>query len=93
MSAEPGKPAVERGAKSSDYGRGAALLTVGIGVTGLVTFLYLSLASHSLPREQYGQIGLLWSVVFLVTPVFYRPIEQLMARTTRIWPAPCVLRR
>lgn len=81
MSAEPGKPAVERGAKSSDYGRGAALLTVGIGVTGLVTFLYLSLASHSLPREQYGQIGLLWSVVFLVTPVFYRPIEQLMART------------
>lgn len=70
-----------RGAKTSDYGRGAALLTVGIGVTGLVTFLYLSLASHLLPREEYGQIGLLWSAVFLITPVFYRPIEQLMART------------
>lgn len=69
------------GARTADYGRGAALLTVGIGVTGLVTFLYLSLASHSLPREQYGQIGLLWSAVFLITPIFYRPIEQLMART------------
>ncbi len=74
-------PAADGGSKTSDYGRGAALLTVGIGVTGLVTFLYLSLASHSLPREQYGQIGLLWSAVFLITPIFYRPIEQLMART------------
>jgi O-antigen/teichoic acid export membrane protein len=78
MSAESG---AEAGAKTSDYGRGAALLTVGIGVTGLVTFLYLSLASHTLPRELYGQIGLLWSAVFLITPIFYRPIEQLMART------------
>lgn len=77
MSAEPSTD----GAKTSDYGRGAALLTVGIGVTGLVTFLYLSLASHSLPRGEYGQIGLLWSAVFLITPIFYRPVEQLMART------------
>ncbi|MGH2905375.1 MAG: lipopolysaccharide biosynthesis protein [Solirubrobacterales bacterium] len=77
MSAAEAKP----GAKTADYGRGAALLTVGIGVTGLVTFAYLSLASHSLSREQYGQIGLLWSAVFLITPIFYRPIEQLMART------------
>lgn len=74
-------PAASSGSKTSDYGRGAALLTVGIGVTGLVTFLYLSLASHSLPREEYGQIGLLWSAVFLITPIFYRPVEQLMART------------
>lgn len=81
MSAEPTRAPAGSGAKTSDYGRGAALLTVGIGVTGLVTFLYLSLASHSLPREKYGQIGLLWSAVFLITPIFYRPIEQLMART------------
>lgn len=82
MSANAGdESAPTAGAKTSDYGRGAALLTVGIGVTGLVTFLFLSLASHSLPREQYGQIGLLWSAVFLITPIFYRPIEQLMART------------
>lgn len=69
------------GAKTSDYGRGAALLTVGIGVTGLVTFAFFSISSHALSQEQYGQIALLWSVVFMVTPIFYRPIEQLLART------------
>lgn len=77
------EPAVSAGgsAKTADYGRGAALLTAGIGVTGLVTFAYFSIASHVLPKELYGQVALLWSVVFMVTPVFYRPIEQLLART------------
>lgn len=69
------------GAKTSDYGRGAALLTAGIGLTGLVTFAYFSISSRALPRAQYGQVALLWSVVFMVTPIFYRPIEQLLART------------
>ncbi|MBI4897991.1 MAG: oligosaccharide flippase family protein [Actinobacteria bacterium] len=69
------------GAKTSDYGRGAALLTAGIGVTGLVTFAYFSISSHALSHKQYGQVALLWSIVFMVTPVFYRPIEQLLART------------
>ncbi|MGB0872937.1 MAG: lipopolysaccharide biosynthesis protein [Solirubrobacterales bacterium] len=80
-SRETGANAVATGSKTSDYGRGAALLTVGIGVTGLVTFAYLSFASHTLSKEQYGQIGLLWSAVFLITPIFYRPVEQLLART------------
>ncbi len=80
-SREPGANAAATGSKTSDYGRGAALLTVGIGVTGLVTFAYLSFASHTLSKEQYGQIGLLWSAVFLITPIFYRPVEQLLART------------
>lgn len=72
---------MKAGAKTSDYGRGAALLTVGIGVTGLVTFAYFAISSHALTRNQYGQVALLWSVVFMVTPIFYRPIEQLLART------------
>jgi O-antigen/teichoic acid export membrane protein len=75
-----GAPAAE-GARTSDYGRGAAILTVGIGVTGIVTFLYLALAAHSLNTFQYGQVTLLWSAVFLITPIFYRPVEQLLART------------
>lgn len=66
---------------TADYGRGAAILTVGIGITGVVTFLYLSLAAHALDDYRYGQITLLWSAVFLVTPIFYRPVEQLLART------------
>jgi O-antigen/teichoic acid export membrane protein len=63
------------------YGRGAAILSVGIGITGLVTYAYFSLASHSLSDDDYGQITLLWSAVFIVVSVLYRPVEQLLSRT------------
>ena len=63
------------------YGRGAAVLSVGIGVTGLVTYTYFSLASHSLADDEYGRIALLWSAVFIVVSVLYRPVEQLLSRT------------
>jgi O-antigen/teichoic acid export membrane protein len=63
------------------YGRGAAVLSVGIGVTGLVTYAYFALASHSLPKAEYGRISLLWSAVFIVVSVLYRPVEQLLSRT------------
>jgi O-antigen/teichoic acid export membrane protein len=54
---------------------------VGIGITGLVTYAYFSLASHSLSDDDYGQITLLWSAVFIVVSVLYRPVEQLLSRT------------
>jgi O-antigen/teichoic acid export membrane protein len=66
---------------SGSYGRGAAILSVGIGVTGVVTFGYFALASHSLPEAQYGRITLLWSAVFITVSVLYRPVEQLLSRT------------
>ncbi len=68
-------------APRTSYGRGAAVLSVGIGVTGLVTFAYFALASHSLPEAQYGRITLLWSAVFITVSVLYRPVEQLLSRT------------
>jgi len=63
------------------YGRGAAILSVGIGVTGVITFGYFALASHSLTESQYGHITLLWSAVFITVSVLYRPVEQLLSRT------------
>jgi O-antigen/teichoic acid export membrane protein len=68
-------------ASERTYGRGAAILSVGIGVTGLVTFGYFALASHSLTEGEYGQITLLWSAVFITVSVLYRPVEQLLSRT------------
>ena len=68
-------------ADARSYGRGAAVLSVGIGVTGLVTFGYFSLASHALPENEYGRITLLWSAVFITVSVLYRPVEQLLSRT------------
>ena len=63
------------------YGRGAAILSVGIGITGLVTFAYFALASHALPADEYGGIALLWSAIFITVSVLYRPVEQLLSRT------------
>ncbi|MEA2473777.1 MAG: hypothetical protein QOE06_1692 [Thermoleophilaceae bacterium] len=54
---------------------------MGIGVTGLVTYAYFSLASHALSDDDYGGITLLWSAVFIVVSVLYRPVEQLLSRT------------
>ncbi len=65
----------------SSYGRGAAILSAGIGATGLITFAYFSLASYSLPEDEYGRITLLWSAVFITVSVLYRPVEQLLSRT------------
>jgi O-antigen/teichoic acid export membrane protein len=65
---------------SSSYGRGARLLSIGIASTGLVTFSYFALASHVLDEADYGQISLLWAVMFVIVSVIYRPIEQLLSR-------------
>jgi O-antigen/teichoic acid export membrane protein len=67
--------------RGSSYGSGARILTVGIASTGIFTFAYLALASHSLDRTAYGRVSLLWSVMFVILSVIYRPIEQLLSRT------------
>jgi O-antigen/teichoic acid export membrane protein len=63
------------------YGRGASILSVGIATTGLVTFAYFSLASHSLSEVDYKGVSLLWSVLFLIISIIYRPVEQLLSHT------------
>src|SRR3954452_8042372 len=63
------------------YGRRASLLSIGVGITGLITYLYFAIASHELSKEQYGQISVLWSAVFIVVSVLQRPVEQLLSRT------------
>ena len=68
-------------AERTGYGRGAAILSAGIGTTGLITFAYFSLASYALPESEYGGITLLWSAVFITVSVLYRPVEQLLSRT------------
>src|SRR3954465_6838494 len=63
------------------YGRSAAVVSIGFGATGLVTFAFFALASHALTPSQYGGISLLWSVVFAPTSVLSPPVEQLLSRT------------
>jgi O-antigen/teichoic acid export membrane protein len=66
---------------AASYGRAAGLLSVGIGISGLVTYLYFAIASHTLDRSDYGEIVVVWSAVFVVVVTLYRPVEQLLSRT------------
>ena len=68
-------------APKSGYASGARLLSIGIAATGVFTLLYFSVARHVLNRDLYGAIALLWSILFVVNSVIYRPVEQLLART------------
>ncbi len=63
------------------YGSGARILSIGIASTGLLTFAYFSIASHVLGEQSAKRIDLLWSVMFVIISVIYRPIEQLLSRT------------
>jgi O-antigen/teichoic acid export membrane protein len=67
-------------ASSADYGRTASFLAVGVGLTGVITYAYFLIASHTLGKTDYGQITVLWSAVFITISALYRPIEQLLSR-------------
>jgi O-antigen/teichoic acid export membrane protein len=67
--------------EARSYGRRASLLSIGVGITGLITYLYFAIASHELSKSQYGEITVLWSSVFIVVSVLQRPVEQLLSRT------------
>ena len=79
MSASPAATGTTPG--RSSYGRGARVLSIGLATTGLVTFAFFAVASHVLDEDAYGGVSLLWAVLFIVTSVIYRPIEQLLARS------------
>jgi O-antigen/teichoic acid export membrane protein len=78
-SSEPEAPPGAEPTRS--YGSGARLLSVGIAATGLLTFAYFSIASHVLSPEAAQRLDVLWSVMFVVISVIYRPVEQLLSRT------------
>jgi len=78
-SAPANAPPTEKGGRT--YGSGARILSVGIACTGLLTLAYFSISSHVLSEAAAARIALLWSVMFVIISVIYRPIEQLLSRT------------
>jgi O-antigen/teichoic acid export membrane protein len=72
---------VARASSDTSRSRGRLVLTAGIASTGILSFLYLALASRELSATDYGHVSLLWSIAFVILSVIYRPIEQLLSRT------------
>jgi O-antigen/teichoic acid export membrane protein len=65
---------------TADYGKTASFLAIGVGLTGVITYVYFFIASHVLSKPDYGQITVLWSAVFITISTLYRPVEQLLSR-------------
>jgi O-antigen/teichoic acid export membrane protein len=65
---------------TADYGKTASFLAIGVGLTGVITYVYFFIASHLLSPPDYGQITVLWSAVFITISTLYRPVEQLLSR-------------
>ncbi len=63
------------------YARHARLLTAAMATTGLMTAAYFVVASHVLGPVEAKRVDLVWSIMWVVISVIYRPIEQLLSRT------------
>jgi O-antigen/teichoic acid export membrane protein len=70
----------EASAAAVDYGKTAGFLSIGVGLTGLITYTYFFIASHVLSKPDYGEITVLWSAVFITVSTLYRPVDQLLSR-------------
>jgi O-antigen/teichoic acid export membrane protein len=79
LGAVPGARGSE-GSASAEYGKTASFLAIGVGLTGVITYVYFFIASHVLSKPDYGQITVLWSAVFITISTLYRPVEQLLSR-------------
>ena len=63
------------------YRRGAGILAIGVGATGVLTAVFFIIASHVLSPVEAKRVDLLWSIMWVAISVIYRPVEQLLSRT------------
>ena len=74
------RPDADADAAAVDYGKTAGFLSIGVGLTGVITYAYFLIASHTLGKVEYGEIAVLWSAVFITVSTLYRPIDQYLSR-------------
>jgi O-antigen/teichoic acid export membrane protein len=73
-------PQIDTAGSAGEYGKTAGFLAVGVGLTGIMTYGFFLVASHTLSKDDYGQITLLWSAVFITISALCCPVEQLLSR-------------
>src|SRR5580765_1518093 len=71
----PPSPAVRR-----VLPRGTLQVAAGLAVLGAASYVYLSLAARTLSPQRFGEISVLYSLVYTAGPGAFLPIEQELAR-------------
>ena len=59
---------------------GTAAVGVGLIVAGLSAYGFLFFADKALSKAAYSPLGVLWSMVFLIGPGLFLPLEQEISR-------------
>ena len=59
---------------------GTAAVGVGLIVAGLSAYGFLFFADRALSKAEYSPLGALWSMVFLIGPGLFLPLEQEISR-------------
>jgi len=60
--------------------RGTLQVAAGLAVLGVASYVYLSLAARTLSPQRFGEISVLYSLVYTAGPGFFLPVEQELAR-------------
>lgn len=74
------EPAALAGRRRSPLPPGAAVVGLGVGVSGVAAYAYLVLTARVLGPEGHAPLSALWALAFLVGPGCYYPIEQELGR-------------
>lgn len=59
---------------------GSLPVAVGLVLSGITTYAFLAIAARALGPEQYAPLSGLWSLLFLVAPAAFVPLEQETGR-------------
>lgn len=78
ISTVPPMPVGRRGSAFA----GAWLVSAAMVASGLLTYAFFVVAARQLGAEAFGQIALLWGVMFVVAAMLFRPLEQTISRET-----------
>lgn len=57
-------------------------MSVGLGlvISGIATYGYLSITKRALGEDQFAPVSLLWFLTFILAPGFFLPVEQEVGR-------------
>ncbi len=59
---------------------GTIPIAVGLVVNGVATYGFLIAAARSLGDDRYSALAVLWTIVFILGPGFFQPLEQEVSR-------------
>jgi O-antigen/teichoic acid export membrane protein len=67
-------------ARRNPLPEGTASVGVGLVIAGLTSYVFLAVAKRALGEDDYAPLALLWTMVFLLGPGFFLPVEQEISR-------------